>query len=378
MKKRCKFIYLFTFLILLFSVQVSAYYNPVKNVILMIGDGMGIEQVTAARVASQGADGLLNLDELKYTGFLKTHSANNLVTDSAAAGTALATGVKTNNNYVALDPERRKLKSLLILAKEMGKKVGLVTTTRLTDATPAAFGAHNISRKNEKEIAADLINKDIDLLMGGGLDIFGTDPFTRKPKSGSLIRQAEEYGYTFIDTAEKLKNVTDAQKLLGIFNFGDLNFINDRFPPFEPSLPEMSASALEYLSNDNGFFLMIEGGRIDDASHLNDPEKTINETIEFDQAVGVVLDFAKKSKDTLVIITADHQTGGFALNRGLLNGENLSIGWTTGDHTGCMVPIYAYGPGAQNVLGTHHLIDISRLMADQLGIEKYPQYYKEK
>lgn len=375
MKKGFKLTCLVVMTVLLLTLSVFAQDKPVKNLILMIGDGMGIGQITAARVASQGAEGSLNLDEIRYTGFVKTHCANNLVTDSAAAGTALATGVKTNRGFICLDPERRKLKSILSIAQEMGKKVGLVTTTRLTDATPAVFGAHNISRQNEEEIAGNLINKDIDLLMGGGLDTFGVDLFTRKPKSGSLIKQAEENGYTFIDTAEKLKEVSGAKKLLGIFNFGDLNFVNDRFD-FEPSLPEMSARALEFLSNDNGFFLMIEGGRIDDASHLNDAEKTINETIEFDQAVGVVLYFAKKSKDTLVIITADHQTGGFALNGGLLNGKNLKIGWTTGWHTGCMVPLYAFGPGAINFTGTHHLTEISRLMAEQLGIETFPCYYE--
>lgn len=363
-------------MILLLSIQVFAADKVVKNVILMIGDGMGVQQVTAARVASQGVDGVLNLDKLKYTGFVKTHSANNLVTDSAAAGTALATGVKTNNTFISLDPEQKKLKSLLTLAQEKGKKVGLVTTTRLTDATPATFGAHSVSRKYEDEIAEELVSNDINLLMGGGLDTFGADLFTREPKRGSVIRQAEENGYTFIDTADELREVSDEEKLLGIFNFGDLNFYNDRFD-FEPGLAEMSQKALDLLANDNGFFLMIEAGRIDDASHLNDAEDTIADTIEFDEAVGVVIDFAAKTEDTLVIITADHQTGGFALNGGLMNGKNINIGWTTTDHTGSMVPIYAYGPGAENVLGTHHHIEISKLLANQMGIDKYPQYFEE-
>lgn len=362
-------------LLLITTLTVFGQGQGVKNLVLMIGDGMGIQQVTAARVASRGADGSINVDRIKYTGFALTHSANNLITDSGAAGTALATGYKTNNGFIAISPSQEKLKSILILAGELGKKVGIVTTTNLTDATPAAFGANNISRQNKAEIAADLLNKDIDLLLGGGLDTFGADPFTRQPKPNSLIKEAEKKGYTFIDTTAGLKNLATAERVLGLFNFGDLNYYDERFV-FEPGLAEMTVQALRFLANEQGFFLLIEGGRIDDASHQNDPEKTIKETVEFDQAVGIVLDYAEKRGDTLVIVTADHQTGGFSLNGGLLDGQNLKIGWSTGGHSGSMVPVYAFGPGAINFTGTRHLSVISRLMAEQLGIKEFPQIYQ--
>jgi alkaline phosphatase len=377
MRKKLQYTLFIFALIILFTFQVLAEDKPVKNLVIMIGDGMGIEQITAARVAFGGHEGRLNLDEIRYTGFAITHSANNLVTDSAAAGTALATGVKTNNGRIAIDPDGKPLKSILVLAQSMGMKTGLVSTARLTDATPASFGANSFNRQNEDEIAMDLINNNINLLFGGGLDKFGADLFTRKPKKNSLINKAIEQGYTFIDTREKLNNLDYIpDKILGLFNFGNMNYINERFD-YEPTLPEMTKKALDLLQNNNGFFLMIEGGRIDDASHQNAPDKTINETIAFDRAVGVVLDYARKEGSTLLIITADHQTGGFALNGGSMNGQKLEIGWTTGGHTGTMVPVYAYGPGAENFLGTHHLTEISRLMADLLGINEFPSYYQE-
>jgi len=380
MKRRVSSFLVLMIVILLFNVQVSvlvfAQDKTVTNLIIMIGDGMGIPQITIARVSSQGADGRLNLDKIKYTGLVTTHSANNLVTDSAAAGTALATGVKTNKGFIAVDPELKPLKSILILAQRLGKKVGLITTARITDATPATFGANTFDRQNEDEIAVDLIDNGIDLLMGGGLEKFGVDLFTREPKPGSLIKESEEKGYCFIDTVEKLKVLEGPQqKILALFNFGDMNFVRERFD-FEPTLIEMTSKALEFLSNDKGFVLMIEGARIDDAGHLNDAEKVINEMVAFDETVGVVLDFASKSKNTLVIVTADHETGGMALNGGLLDGKNLHIAWTTGGHTGSMVPVYAFGPGAINFTGTHHLTEISRLMAEQLGIGTFPYYYE--
>lgn len=281
----------------------SVLGGKLKNVILFIGDGMGVSQVTLARLATGGAKGGLCLDELPVSGLAKTHSANNLVTDSAAAATALASGHKTNNAAIGIAPDGSVIKTLLEEAREMGLATGLVTTVRITHATPAPFATHVDNRSKESEIAQKLLDADVDLLMGGGLKYF----------SPELLTAYGNKGYDVVTKREDLKKSDANKRLLALFHQDHLPWVLDRTAEI-PSLAEMTLAAIERLSkNSKGFFLMVEGGRIDMACHVFAAWDSVHETIDFDDAVRVARDWAKPSKDTLIVVTADHATGGLAI-----------------------------------------------------------------
>lgn len=363
---------------LLLSFPVFAEAPKVKNVIMLIGDGMGISHITAARIAAGSGDSELNLDTIHVTGFAKNHSASSLVTDSAAAGTALATGVRTNNGRIAISPDDRLLKSLLLLARDRGMGTGVVVTSKLTDATPAAYLVQEFSRAFEEEIAEKIIHTGVNVLLGGGSEFFGAHPFTKQPRSGSLISQAIDQGYSYVkDKGELLAlEAAEGKNVLGLFSTGNLSYDLERFPT-EPSLVEMTEKAIELLSlYPEGFFLMVEGSKIDKGSHYNLTEQVLGDTLAFDKAVGVALEFARSRDDTLIVITADHGTGGFDILGGSPDGSKVNHAWLTTDHTGVMVPVYAYGPGDMNFSGTQHLTDVSHKIAALLGFSPYPVYFE--
>lgn len=361
-------------LVVLCSVTTFAE-APVKNVIFMIGDGMGINQITAARISlSDGAYSQLNLDSMPHTGFSINFAENNLVTDSAAAATALATGFRTDTGRIATLPDGTPVESIMLKAKEKGLSTGIVATVKITDATPAAFLVNANSRSFEREIAKGILESEADVLLGGGADAFGINPFTKQPRSNSLISQALEAGYTFVADREALLNVeiTPETKLIGLFMGGDMSFELTRFP-IEPSLVEMTERALEVVNhNPAGFFLLVEGSRIDRAGHSNSAEEMIGDLLMFDQAVGVALEFAESNPGTLVVVTADHETGGFGITSGLPSGEVVNYGWLSTGHTGAMVPIYAFGPGAEHFTGTLQITDIPVRIGKLMGIENFP------
>lgn len=348
---------------------------PVQNVILMIGDGMGINQITAARISLEdGAYSRLNLDTMPYTGFCINFSSNNLATDSAAAATALATGFRTENGRLATLPDGTLVQSIMLRAKERGLSTGIVATVSITDATPSAFLVNADSRSFERTIAEDILKTQTDVLLGGGADAFGINPFTREPRARSLINQALEDGYTYIFDRDGLMNleITPELKLIGLFMGGDMGFEITRFPT-EPSITEMTTRALEVVSqNPDGFFLMVEGSRIDRAGHSNSTEEMIGDLLVFDQAVGVALDYAEHHPGTLVVVTADHETGGFGVRGGDPSGENVTYGWLSTAHTGAMVPVYAFGPGAERFTGTLDVTEIPVRIAELMGVVDFP------
>ncbi|HEY63103.1 MAG TPA: alkaline phosphatase [Caldilineae bacterium] len=336
-----------------------------RAIILFIGDGMGEAQRTAGRWAAVGRDGMLAMDAMPFSGWSCTASANSAVTDSAAAATALATGVKTNNGMIAVDPAGRPLTTILERAQTRGKAVGLVTTTQVTHATPAAFAAHVRSRKEMLEIARQMIAAGVDVLLGGGEDEFlpttmsGCYPQPGERSDGrNLIAEAVAVGYTYVCDADALAAVdpTSTSRLLGLF--ADEGMVR----PFSPSLAEMTRKAIEILSQDpDGFFLMVEGGQIDWASHANDAANAIADVIGLDEAVSVALAHAATAPDTLIIVTADHETGGMRVD--LVAGEQgpfympdgtpFYVSWTTGGHTSVDVPTTAQGPWADLLAGTY-------------------------
>jgi alkaline phosphatase len=371
-----------------------------QNVILLIGDGMGAAHRTAARLYSVGREGELAMDTLPIAGMARTWSTESVVPDSAAAGTALATGVKTFNMAIAVDPAKNPVQTILEMAQEAGKSVGLVTTDQLAEATPASFAAHNADRNDHLGIALDMFGHDVDVLLGGGEDYFlpvGTPGCY--PDDGdrtdhrNLVDEAVAKGYDYVCNEADFNavdpEVTD--KLLG--TFGDYAMTR----PYAPSLAEMAAKAIAILSkNPEGFFLMVEGHQIDWAAHGNDALNTIGDTLGFDQAVEAALDFQAEHPDTLVIVTADHATGGLAIEdvpqdeacpeplpddprecKTVLHedgpfeergGASFWLDWTSVHHTGEDVPVTAAGPHASDLAGYYEDTHIFQVMREALAL----------
>ncbi len=344
--------------------------RQIRNIILFVGDGMGITQITSARIYAVGPDGRLTMDRFPITALVTTHSADQLVTDSAAGATAMATGVKTRNGMVGMSADSTAYLTILEAAQALDKATGLVATSSITHATPACFAAHVPNRKMEPEIALQLIQRRVNVLLGGGKKFFL--PAGRKGGAREdnldLLAMARERGYTVAETREEMEKA-QGDFLLGIFAEEGLT---TRRP--EPTLAEMTQKALEILRNDmEGFFLMVEGSQIDWGSHQNDTDKTIRQLLLFDEAIKVAVDFAIKDLHTLIVITADHETGGMALEGGTLRGKNLDIDWTTHYHTGQSVPLFAFGPHALSFSGVMDNTDIPKRFAALWGFTDFPR-----
>jgi len=341
----------------------------VRNIILLIGDGMGFAQVDAARIRATGAAGRLNMERMPVTGFVKTHSANRLITDSAAGGTALSTGFKTNNGVIAMSPGGKNFMTILEAAQKRGMGTGLVVTSTITDATPSVFASHIVSRKSQPEIALQLVKSGVNVLLGGGKEFF-IPKSIKESKRGdeqSLLDEARAKGYLIIDTRQQL---TDAKgdHILGLFQMDSLKTTGD-----EPSLAEMAQKAIALLKpNKNGFFMMVEGSQIDWGCHANNPDYAIRQVLLFDEAVKVALEFAAENKDTLVVVTADHETGGLTIIGGNLDGSGLGFSWAKKDHTAVQVPVYAFGPQAILFMGVQDNTDVARKLSIALGIGNFP------
>ncbi len=331
---------------------------PVKNVIFLIGDGMGLAQAYAAMDASPEP---LVFERAQYVGLAKTFSASSKVTDSAASGTALATGTKTYNGAISVDVDKKPLKTILEKAEDKGLATGIIATYEITNATPAVFIAHNASRKNEEDIAADFLKTDVDVFIGGG-----RDKFAKRSDGDNLIPKLEAKGYQVVYKMEDAQKITKG-KIAGL--------MADRHMPSMAQgrgdyLPQATALALQVLKNNSpkGFFIMIEGSMIDGGGHANDAEKIISETLDFANAVKVAFDFADKNPGTLVVVTADHETGGLSLPA-KSGGKELGYEFGTKSHSGIMVPVYAYGAGSQNFTGIMDNTDLNKRMCAALKLQ---------
>lgn len=292
----------------------------VKNVIVLIGDGMGNQQRRIAALVEGNGNGnnRLTMEKMTTSGVAFNHSLDEIVTDSAASGTALATGFKTKNGMIGMTPDNKPKKSILEVCKDLGKSTGLVTTVTISHATPASFGAHVHHRGMYPEIAAQYLKGGIDVLMGGGQCDFLPKSMKGKRKDNrNLIEEFKKAGYFYVDNLQGLKtlNPEKNQKVLGLFDDGSLAYEADRDSSKEPSAAEMTEASIDILSrNPKGFFLMVEGGKIDWANHANDVSGSVYDTLAFDKAVKVAMDYANKSKDTLVIVVNDHETGGMTIS----------------------------------------------------------------
>ena len=311
----------------------------VRNVILMIGDGMGLYHQYAGYTANKGN---LAIERCQYVGLAKTTSADNYNTDSAAAGTAIACGEKTNNGMVGVRPDSTHIKSMLEYAAENGLATGVVVTSELTDATPAAFVAH-VARRNELEnVALAFARSKINVAIGGGRKFF-----EEREDGKNLTDSMRVKGFQVAHTVDEIKAVQEGN-LLGLL----AEVFPEHYPARGEMLTEGITTAINILNkNKKGFFLMVEGSQIDWAAHDNDQESVINEVLDFDRAVKIALDFAERDGQTLVIVTADHETGGMNIRRGNLQSGDLTLTFSTTGHTGVPVPVYSFGPGAEKFTG---------------------------
>ena len=347
----------------------AASKSEIHNIIFCIGDGMGLGQISLARLQAAGPDGKLHMERMPVTGMVRTHSADALVTDSAAAATALSCGIKTHNRVIGQDALMNPYQTILEACQEKGMRTGLVATSRITHATPASFGAHVRSRKMEAEIAEQLIANRVHILFGGGRDYFISQSIegSKREDAIDLLTKARGQGYQYVETAEELAEV-QGDYVLGLFQMGELT---TRDP--EPSLVDMTRKAIELLSvDDKGFFLMVEGSQIDTGGHRNDAETLIRQTLIFDLAIKEAMDFAQKNRHTLVVVTADHETGGLMILKGP-ESKGWGLNWATKSHSAMPVPIYGYGPGAEKFSGTLDNTKIPCAMAGLLGICPFPK-----
>jgi alkaline phosphatase len=316
--------------------------TSVHNIILMIGDGMGAAQIYSGLVANKGK---LYLTQFPVTGLSITNSSNDLITDSSAGATAYSTGKKTKNGYVALDSHRKPLETILEYAETKGLSTGMVVTSAITHATPASFIAHVISRNLYEDIADFFLKTNIDVFMGGGRDFFNgrTDGI-------NLISELEKKDYQILYTVAELDSIKSS-RVAGLFWKEHGPSIRDGRGNM---LAKSTGKSIEILSqNKKGFFLMVEGSQIDWGGHQNDTRYLVEEMLDFDRAVGEALKFAIKDGHTLIVVTADHETGGFAITGGNIKKGSVIGSFLTDGHTGVWVPVFAFGPGCGIFTGTY-------------------------
>ncbi|HUP45755.1 MAG TPA: alkaline phosphatase [Thermoanaerobaculia bacterium] len=319
----------------LFCTFAGAAEAP-RSILFLIADGAAISQFTVTRIL-RGAE--FQTGRLPSTGLVATSPLpDSIVTDSAAAATAYATGVRTNYRAVGVDPSGRSHKTVLERAEELGKSTGLVTTTNFWDATPAAFAAHTPSRYDTDIIIGQMLSSGAAVIAGGGVRYFGVEG---RP---TLEEVADASAYTLIRTREELESAT-GERFLAVFPTEDQEVDFE-----EVRLPVLARWAIEKVAgNPEGFFLMIEHEGADGAAHVNMTDEFVASLISFDETVGVALDFASARDDVLVLVTGDHETGGLQIHRE--RGTEMELRWTTKGHTGEAVPIFAFGPGAGEFTG---------------------------
>ncbi len=377
-----------------------------KNAILFIGDGMGPAQMTAGRLYKGGSFYKMNYEKFTHTGFSKTYSSDNYTTDSAAGATALSAGVKSYNGSISMtDPKWEKdgvakeLETIADLAKASGKSVGIITTTRITHATPACYFAHVLQRDSEAEIAQQVLTSKVDLWMGGGRGFFTPKNSGGKREDGrniiSLMKEKGAYTPDSLAAVKKIKTLD--HQVLALFSDSHIGY--KQSGQSEANLDEMVKEAIRLLSqNPKGYFLLVEGGRVDHASHINEEEKMMAEMVDLDNAVGYAME-AVDLNETLIVLTADHETAGVAISgygpHAVGEGKRILgktiprrksgkarpiITWATGPgrslknmhsaaHTAVDVPIGAIGPSANQFTGWMDNTQIPLKMAAIMGLE---------
>jgi len=358
-----------TFLLTVITLSCTASVNPPAepevrkptNIIFLIGDGMGLSAVSTGFYFGDQPSVFKRFQEI---GLQQTSSATHKVTDSAASGTALASGTLTYNGAVGVDTSKAVLQNIAEVVAAKGWSTGVVATSTITHATPASFYAHVEQRGMEEEIAAQLIDSEIDFFAGGGCDKF----IVRKD-SADLLPLAVERGFTVDTTGLAAPGSLNADQKYGFLpQGGEMPTMIEGRGDF---LPDATVLAISHLSqNQEGFFLMVEGSQIDWAGHENNAEYLIAEMLDFEKVIVAALDYAEKDGNTLVVVTADHETGGYTLGpKKSRPGQKLytdyaEIGpvFATGDHSATLIPVFAFGPGAEKFKGIYKNTEINHKM----------------
>lgn len=325
----------------------------------MVGDGMGVSQIYAGMT---GNFGHLNLERMPVVGFHKNQASNSFVVDSAAGATAFSCGVKTYNGAIGVDAAGNPVPTILEIAEENGLSTGLIATCSITHATPASFISHQPSRSLDEDIAKDFLATDIDVFIGGGRKFFANR------KDGlNLIDSLRSRNYQIANSIEEVQQVKNGKLAAFLAEEQQARVSEGRGDELVKST-EVGLQLLQ--TNKKGMFLMIEGSQIDWGGHGNNTQYIVEEMIDFDKAIGRVLDFAEKDGNTLVIITADHETGGFSVNKGDTKTGMVEGKFTTGSHTGVMIPVFAYGPGSEKFAGFYENTEIFHKMVEAFGFKK--------
>lgn len=312
-----------------------------KNIILLIGDGMGLAQIQAGLSANFGQSNIINI---KHIGLSRTEASNSDFTDSAAGATAMATGSKTNNRYISVDSNGRPLKAIPDLLAPYGIVTGIISNGDITDATPAAFYAHQNERSMTQEIAADLLSSHVNVLVGAKRRSFSDNKNTR------LMEQLVGKGYTYQKDLKSFVASNATKQLVLLDDSVTRRKLDGRGEMLKTSF----LKTIELLSkNKKGFFIMAEGAQIDHGGHANDLPFAVTEQHDFDRLVGEALRFADQDGETLVIVTADHETGGLSLLDASYKKGTVRGNFSTDDHTNIMVPVFAYGPGSADFIGVY-------------------------
>lgn len=336
-----------------------------KNVILIIGDGTGLSQVAITQYMVYG-DKTMSFYTMPNVGLVTTHPLRDKITDSAAGATAMATGHKTFNGMVGMTPDSLPKETILESAKKLGMSTGLVATSHITDATPACFVAKAPKRSMHTVIAEQIAHSGVDVVLGGGIEYFlpKSDTISERNDNLDLTKTIKEHGYDFVTNKTEL-NKSVSKKLFGLFSVGGLKKAEG-----EPTLPEMTEKALQVLSKDNdGFFLMIEGSQVDWAAHGNDLEGVMYHVSELEKSLALCLAFAEKNPGTLIVVTADHETGGLTLTGREEGGkQTIQASWSTKGHSATPVPFYAKGPSSELFHGVIDNTDIAKLIAKALRL----------
>jgi alkaline phosphatase len=330
-----------------------------RNIILFIGDGMGVAQLYAGMTVSPRP---FYLKQFPYSGFSITYSADKYITDSGAGGTAIACGIKTKNGMIGVDTAKKAISSIIEISHKNGLSTGVVSTSSVTHATPASFVAHNSGRGNYEDIANDFLSGNIDLFIGGG-----EDHFRKRSDGRDLTIDLKKQGFDVVYSIDELKE-SNSLKIAGLLAKEHMPKVSDGR---EGELELMTKKAIETLSNDkDGFFLMVEGSMIDWGAHEKNIDYVTSETIDFDKAVGIALGFAEKNSETLVVVTADHETGGLTLTGGIIDDHKVTANFAGSGHTAVMVPIFSFGPGAERFSGIHENTFFLGEFLDLLNIKK--------
>ncbi len=358
--------------------------NKPKNIILLISDGMSLTQVSTYRLLKGGPNERIAVDKFPVSGIVLTHSGNAIVTDSASSATAFSTGRKTNNGALGLDEDNKILENFTEIIDRYGYVSSLISTSEITHATPAAYASHVDLRWKTDEISLQMMESKVMTILGGGRHFFLPEDLGGKRSDGLNLLEQMESSRMVMTEKKELDSFdhSDLGKVVGLF--ADEAFRDKEKPEnhvFEPSSSEMLNFAINRSEkfNENGckgFFIMLEGSQVDWAGHANDLNYLKREMQDFDEAVELALDYAIQNPDTLVIATADHETGGLLIESSsptdytapeVKFSFNTGIGY--GSHTGVPVPVYAYGPGSENFTGTLDNTDIFYAMLEAVKMD---------